>query len=77
MLESIEFNQNDNSICKLKLYSANFTLHNNKQIGPGVYLAIVNTDFRSFFLFPPSGIPMKLIFMGPHILTQLEGICKK
>ena len=53
--------------------------------GTGVYLAIVNTTFRSFFLslslliafHPLRGEPRKLNFMGTQIVTQLEGICKE
>ena len=47
--------------------------------GPGIYLAIINTDFLSLFFLlsshsfsPISGIHKKLFFMGLHILTQLK-----
>ena len=49
-------------------------------LGIGFYLAF--TDFRSFFIslsfsvhsfYPASGIPRKLIFLGPHTLTQIKG----
>ena len=55
-----------------------------------VYLAIVNTDFRSFLLLssfsaycssPNSGLPRKLTFYGPSYFDpttgEVEGICKK
>ena len=42
-----------------------------------VYLAIVNTDIRSFSLpahlfLPTLGLPRKLIFMGPHFWRNLK-----
>ena len=33
-------------------------------------------SFSSHCFLPTLGIPRMLIFMGPHILTQLEGICR-
>ena len=46
-------------------------------IGPGIYLAIVTTDFSllllSFFIPFIAFHPIQ----GPYIFTQLGGICKK
>ena len=63
----------------------NINTNNNKtniNVGPGVYLAIVNNDFRSFFIFHPLLFThfrgtQEADILGPYILTQLEGICKK
>ena len=52
-------------------------------LGQAVYLAIVNIDFCSFSLSPHiafhplRGYPRSRFFMGTHILTQLDGLCKK
>ena len=35
------------------------------------------SSYSAHYFSASSGLPRKLIFMGPHILTQLEGICKK
>ena len=52
-----------------------------KLFGPGVYLAIVNTDFSSSYsimLSPYLGVVPGSWFLVCHpILTKLEGICKK